>query len=159
MSQSSLGRDLHMSQWCLASAKKIISRRIVCRTSEIMLLLYLTLEGHTWRTVLLSALHSNKDINHLEEIQRRKRRTSKELKNLLSCRNVGGSWERIVIEKSLSQRSGNAAKQENHFLVICAVAETRIGLNHCKGDLVWALVKGFLTFHLWRQWYTVIEGF
>lgn len=56
-----------------------------------MLLLYLVLEGRTWRTVLLSALHSNKDVNHLEEIQRRVRRTSKEPENLLCCRNVDGS--------------------------------------------------------------------
>lgn len=27
-----------------------------------MIVLYLVLEGHTWRTVLLSALHSNKDV-------------------------------------------------------------------------------------------------
>jgi len=55
-----------------------------------MLLLYLVLEGHTWGIVLLSALHSNTDVSHLEEIQR-VQTTSKEPEKLLSCRNVDGS--------------------------------------------------------------------
>lgn len=39
------------------------------------------------------ALHSNKDVNHLEEIQRRMSRTSKEPEDLLSWRNLDGSWK------------------------------------------------------------------
>lgn len=74
-----------------------------------MLLLYFVLECHIWRTVLLAALHTDKDVKHLEEIQRRVR-TSKEPENLLSCRNVDGSWKVRVLEKNPSQRSGIAAK-------------------------------------------------
>lgn len=52
-----------------------------------MLLLYLMLEGHTCRTVLLSALCSNKDINHLEEIQSSKENNqgARKLAELQKC--------------------------------------------------------------------------
>lgn len=106
-----------------------IRRPIVYRTSEIMFLLCLVLEDPTWRTVLFSAPHSSKDGNHLEEIQRWARRTTREPENLLSWRNVEKNCKIRVLEKSLSQISEISAKRKYTFVVF-AVAKT--GINWFK---------------------------
>lgn len=130
----SLGWDLNVSQSCLATARNAklptgMYKWAYRIQDEIMLLLCLVLEGPTWRTVLFSAPHSSKDGNHLEEIQRRARRTTREPENLLSWRNVEKSCKIRVLEKSLSQISEISAKRKYTFVVF-AVAKT--GINWLK---------------------------
>lgn len=172
--KSSLGWDLNVSQSCLATARNAKlptgMYKWAYRIQDIWnnALLCLMLEGPTWRTVLFSAPHSSKDGNHLEEIQRRARRTTREPENLLSWRNVEKSCKIRVLEKSLSQISEIYAKRKYTFVVF-AVAKTgiswfkslqrRLILSFSKKSLNFPSLKAVIFCHrrLVRTGYTNIS--